>query len=369
MQDNSQEDYISLKDIFLKIGEYLAYVKKKAIWIILVGAIFGFLMGFKNKFSSVMYTENLTFMMDETKSDSEIPGLDVLGSLFGGQGKQNNLGKILQLFESRRIIHNTLFDTVIINDKNDFIANHYLELYTVPSLVKSYKFLKLFSYKESWPKQLLDNPDFRFDNSDVDNFTPLENLYLRLIYEHISGNSEVGIPAQLNSKLDDETGIMSLKMRSKYEEITLCILNNIYTQLSSFFIEKTVEKETKTYNIMKNKRDSVYTALTSAEYALADFKDRNRKLVTVKGYLKQIQLEREASILGGMYSGVVRQMDATEFALKNKTPVVQVIDFPRRPVNGKKASVKKGIVFGGLIGVVLTIFFFIMRKLFQDIME
>lgn len=367
MEEN--QEFISLKDIFLKIGEYFHYVRSKFIWMAIFGFLIGGYMAYDNYTHPVSYSESLTFMMDESKSgDVSIPGLDALGSLFGNKTKDNNLGKILQLFESRRIIHQTLFDTVQINGKNDVIANHYLDLYTVPYLVESYELFGGLLYKRQWPKRVLKDPDFRFSNSDVDNFKPLENLYLRLIYDHINGESGLGIPQQLSSQLDEETGIMKLSMTSEHEDITFAVLNNIYSQLSDFFIQKTVEKETKTYNLMRAKRDSVFTALTSAEYSLADFKDRNRNLVTVKGYLNQIQLERKASILSSMYRTVVGQMDATEFALKNKTPLVQVIDLPRRPITPAQPSWFMGLVNGGLIGGTLVIFFFLIRKLFKDIM-
>lgn len=364
-----QQEYITLKDIFLKIGEYFHYVKSKYLWMVLLGAFFGLLFAFQNYKEPLQYEETLTFMMDESKSgDVSIPGLDALGSLFGQDKNSGSLGKILELFESRKIVHNTLFDTTMINGKNDVIANHYLDQYTVPYLVESYDLIGPLT-KRSWTKTVMENPDFRFSHNDIENFTPLENLYLRLVYDHISGESDIGIEAQLESELDEETGIMKLRMTSEYEDITMAILNNIYNQLSGFFIEKSVEKETKTYNLMKKKRDSIFTSLKSAEYALADFKDRNRNLVTVKGYLEQIQLERQSSILSSMYRTVVGQMDATEFALKNKTPVVQVIDLPRRPINPTGPSWILGLIKGGLLGVAIVIFLAVVRRFYKDIME
>ena len=124
-------EYITLKDIFLKIGDYFKYVKSKFKWMVIVGCIFGFTMAYQNFKEPNLYKETLTFMMDESKTgDVSIPGLDALGSLFGKDKNNGSLGKILELFESRRIVHNTLFDTVLIQGKSDFIANHYLNQYT-----------------------------------------------------------------------------------------------------------------------------------------------------------------------------------------------------------------------------------------------
>jgi len=272
MQDQHQEE-ITLKDIFLKIGEYITYVKSKWRWIVLVGLLLGVLMA-----------------------------------------------------------------------------------------------LKSIAYKIDWPRALLKDKDFRFTHDDIDNFTPKENQYLRVIYEKIAGDSGAGISPQLSSSMDEETGMMSLRMRSKYEDLTLGVLNNIYKQLSQFFILKAVEKQQKTYDIMKVKRDSVVTALMAAEYALADFKDRNRNLVTVKGYLKDLRLEREVSILNVMYAEVVKQMEATDFALKNKTPIVQIIDLPRRPIVPTQISWKRNFITGLLMGIVLTMLFFAAKRMFNDIM-
>ncbi len=365
--NQDHQEYITLKDIFLKIGEYYRYTLHKWFWIGTIGIFIGLIIAYKYHKSPTLYKESLTFMMDETQAESTIPGLDVLGSIFGGNGKQNNLGKILQLFETRKIIHSTLMDTVVINGKNDFLANHILDIYSIPYLAENYCMLGLF-YKKGWIKKVLENPNFRFSHPNVDKFTPTENLYLRLLYEQIAGNKNVGISPMLSSKMDEQTGIMVLNMVSESEDITIQVLDIIYKKLSNFFIEKSIEKESKTYNLMKEKRDSIFRKLTGAEYALADFKDSHRNLITVKGLLKKIQLERQVSILNSMYHTVVRQMDASEFALKNKTPIVQVIDLPRRPIEPDDPNWLVGLIKGGLMGVVLGIFFFLIKKIFSDIM-
>ncbi len=366
MQNNNQEE-ITLKDIFLTVGDYVSYVKGKWKKILIIGLVFGILFALKSTLEIPMYKESLTFMMDE-KEGGGVPGLELLGGILGGNKQNDNLGKILQLFESKRIIHNTLFDSIVLRGKKEVLANHYLEQYGIEELIEPYQYPFGIAYKVNWPQSLLKEKSFKFTHNDIDNFTPKENQYLRVIYEKIAGNTDVGISPQLSSSMDEDTGMMALRMKSKYEDLTLGVLNNIYKQLSEFFILKAVEKQQKTYDIMKIKRDSVITALMSAEYALADFKDRNRNLVTVKGYLKDLRLEREVTILNVMYAEVVKQMEATDFALKNKTPIVQIIDLPRRPIVPSQISWKKNFITAFLVGCVLTGIFFAGRKMLKDIM-
>jgi hypothetical protein len=362
-----EEKEFTLQDIIQIVNSYFQEVLKFKYYILLFALLLGFLLAAKNYFTPKKYSENLTFMMDETKAGKGDVRMELLGSLFGGK-KETNLGKIIQLFESRKIVHNTLFDSIVVNGKNDFIANHYLDLYEIENLVSQYKAFPV-GYKQSWPKKLLDNNNFRFTSNKVDNFSIEENQFLRVLYESINGNTTIGIGKKLSSNLDENTGIMTLNMESHYEDLTLGVLNNIYAHLSEFFIEKSVEKQKKIFDLMTYKKDSIYGALKVAEFSLANFKDSNRKLVTVKGYLKQLQLERELSILNLMYAEVVRQLEATDFTLRSMTPVVQIIDLPRRPIVPKQPSVKTGFVIGFFAGGLLSLFFFLGRKLIKDLIK
>ncbi len=367
MSNLLEKDEISLKQVFDILREYVDEVKKH--WkLILIGALlFAAYSGYKAFVKPVTYSERLTFMMDDA-GGAEIPGFDILGDLFGGRrGGQDNLDKILQLFGSKKIIHSTLFDSVTIDNKKDFLANHYLNKYSVDYLVGAYQSMGGLSYVEEWPKKLLNDENFKFTSDSTASFSNIENQYLRLLYEKITGNDDVGITRSLNSDLDNDSGIMTLTMRSEHPEITLAVLNNIYDKLSAFFVEKSTEKQTKTYRIIKHKKDSIITALKTSEYRLADFKDSNRKLVTVKGYLDQLRLEREVAILNVMYGEVVKQMEATDFALKNKTPVVQIIDLPRSPIVPSKKSWKNSFVVGLILGAFLAMVFVIGRAIFRKI--
>jgi len=364
---NNQEEYITLKDIFLGIKSYFIEVLKYKYILLIAGIFLGVIMGYRTYKKPMLYKEKLTFMMDE-KSGEAVQGLNLLSGLFGQTSSGENLSRILELFESKKIIHNTLFDTIEIKGRKDFLANHFIEEYGVQALANSYKKFGLM-YRVAWPKRLLDQKEFRFQHGDINKFSDNENLFLRLLYEKVNGNEAIGMPRLLTSSLDDQSGIMTIRMSSERQEITYGVLTNIYHHLSSFFIEKSVEKQMKTYNIIKVKKDSVLTALKNSEYLLADFKDSNRKLVTVKGYLKQLRLEREVTILNIMYGEAVKQMEATDFALKNKTPVVQVIDLPTRPIIGNKEGFVRSFFFGFMFAMVILALIITIRKFVLDILS
>jgi hypothetical protein len=363
-----EKDEITLKEIILKIGTYFDYVKSKWKVLAVLGFVVGAVMGVMSFLEPKTYPEQLTFMMDDSNGGGQNGSLQVLGNLFGGKKSANNLDKVLRLFESKQIIHSTLFDSTMIDGKKDYLANHFFDKYGIENLVNNYVSLG-FLYKQAWVEQLLDQPDFRFKHKDLDKFSNLENLYLRLLYQYIMGNESIGMDAHLSSSLDENSGIMTLRMSSENPELTLGVLNNIYHHLSQFFIEKSTEKYQRTYDITEFKRDSILTELKASEYRLANFKDRNRSLVTVKGYLDQLKYERNVSILNIMYASAVRNLETTDFSLRNMTPVVQVIDLPRSPIYPVKSSWLMSFIQGGIFGVVIGVIIFVFRKVLKDIFE
>ena len=364
-----EQDEITLKEIILKIIGYAKEVLSYWKILVLAGIIGGVIMAVRAYMTPYYYHEKLTFMMDDSGGEATIPGLELLGDLFGsGGGSQDNLDKILQLFASNKIINNTLFTKIDIEGKQDYLANHFLEKYTPTYLAEEYERFG-FYYSPDWMVQLMGQDEFRFSHDSIPAFTDKENLFLRLLNERINGDFAGIVPKRLDSEMDQNSGIMTLKMHSEHPELTLGVLNNIYNELSQFFVEKATEKQQKTYNIMRDKRDSVITELKAMEYQLANFKDSNRNLVTVKGYLKQLRLEREVAILNVMYAEVIKQLEATDFALKNKTPVVQIIDLPRTPILPTISSWKRAFLFGFILTIILGSIVLVIRTIILEIIE
>jgi hypothetical protein len=365
MSTNNESEIITLKDVLQYIIRVYKVLWNNKFLIIFLSLLIATAYVFFTWDEKPKYSEKLTFMMDEDQGNP-LQGFSLF-DVFGKGGKTNTGEKLLKLFESKKILHTTLFDTISYNGKTMFLANYILETHTMEELCKPYRYFGYISFKEQWPKILLESPPFRFTNGNINDFNRTENQYLRLIYEFISGNENVGLTPKLVSSLDKDSGIMSLSMASQDESLTLSILNNIYGHLSVFFIDKSIEKQAKTFRIMNDKRDSITYALKRAEYRLADFKDRNRNLVTVKGYLDQTKMEREIYILNSMYGEAVKQMELTDFALKNKTPIIQVIDLPRAPIVPSKKSFKKISLFGFVLGLLFTSMLILIIKYIKDL--
>jgi len=78
-----------------------------------------------------VYTATITFNVDEDEGGGNSGLTGILGQFGLGSVKPSryNLDKILALSKSRRVIQESLFSKVIVNGKEDYLANHLLNEY------------------------------------------------------------------------------------------------------------------------------------------------------------------------------------------------------------------------------------------------
>jgi hypothetical protein len=341
-----EDDEINLKVLLLKLKEYVHEMRKN--WYILAFFCMPFTAYFLYKAFTTKpkYLAKLTFMVnqDETKSGGVAAILGQFG--IGGAGEsKDNLDRILVLSKARIIVEKAFFKKATVNGITDYYANHIIRLY---------------EFHEKWEKDTTGLVGFIFKNGDSAKFSRTENRALKAIIAQIVGDDKaVGIFA---SNLDKKSGIMSLSLNSESEDLSIQLLEEIYMQLGQFYVDKTTEKQRRSYEIVEAKVDSIERALSGVEYRQADFDDRNRMILFEKAKLPKLQLNRDRSILTLMYSEAIKNLEFADFALKNKIPFIQSIDMPIAPIKPIKVSKIKAILFGISLGMFLGAIYIVGRK-------
>jgi len=272
-----------------------------------------------------------------------------LGGVGGGD---YNLEKMLALLKSRKLVQNVIVTRATIDENEDYFGNHMIDLLELEE-----------KWRNAIPPKL---SGFTFVRDSIDGFNESENTVLKLLHSHIIGNAMGGRKAMLESNISEETGIMTLNMLSKKEEFSIKFLVRLYDNLSNYYVDKSIEKQQYTFNIVAAKADSLETEMRSAEYSLATFMDKNRGLYNRKDQLTQFRLEAKVKMLGAAYAKVVEQKEIAEFSLNDQKPIVQIIDLPISPIEPSKSSLIKNIIIACLIGGFLGSFFIIGRKIIRD---
>lgn len=372
MEDQKQniihDDEISLKDVIMKLKGYASEVFRN--WKIL--ALFLLLSCIYFTYAALQdntkYKAELSFMVNEDESQS-VTG--AVGSLLGQFGLMTsnsnyNLDKILELFTTRKIVERVLFKRETIDGKEDYIINHLIQSYEDKGEWRAVKFYKrpFIDAEEERGKR-----EFRFQNDTLTVNNTYENRIFRTIYQKVVGDSKSGVVGMFGSDYSDKTGIMEISIQSYHEDLSIRIANHLFDELSKFYIEKSIEKQQATFNIVKMKTDSIQDALNAAEFGLAQFKDTNRGLFSKQDQLSESRLKRRVAILSTALAKALENKEIADFTLQSKTPFIQVIDRPISPTVTIKKSIFKNLQYGIILGLMAGIIFIILRLLYRELMQ
>lgn len=369
MTEKQFEDEISLKDVINTFWEYFWHILKKWWFIAIMGILFVIYNVYKTVTHNTKYIAPITFMINEDESSS----LGGIGSLLGsfggllGGGSEFNLDKILEISMSNRLGSNILLEKVTINGNEDYLANHLIvSKDTIQQWVEIGMLdgILLDDRKMKWKK---DQKEFRFSADTLDYSNRMQTSVIKKCYATIFGSE--GAEGMVSTEYGELTGIMKLTTESYHETLSLAITKNLYESLKKFYIEKSIEKQQQTFNIMKEKHDSIRSVLTSMDYSLANFKDTERGLFRSKDKLRKDQLQRNIAINTMALGKAKENLEIADFALRDKTPFVQVIDEPFPPLKNTKPNLIMSIILGGIAGGMIGVFLVGGRKLYKDIMK
>jgi len=359
-QINSNEE-VSLKELIYKLKEfYLEILKNKVLLVFMIVALM-LLFGYRSRVAIPNYSAKLTFMLNTTSGSAG--GLGGLLGQFGiGNKGEYSKDKIMSLNKSRRIIENVLFEKEVIHGEEKILANHLIHhLDTLGKWAAS-----------NWKSKLLSSPKelagFRFNDNNLENFNLLSKKALKTIYYVIVGRSGSSSNSLMSNGYDDDSGVMYITTSTNDPDLSIILTNRIFDKLSEFYVEKTIEKQKITYEILKEKNDSILNLLVKKETALAVFEDRSQGLWNKKSNLKKKLLTNDIRKLSLMYGELIKNLEIADFSLKNKTPFVQAIDRPILPLDSDKESVLNSMMKGGILGLFLGVFLVVIRKIFRDIM-
>ncbi|MFN8332231.1 MAG: hypothetical protein U0T81_13620 [Saprospiraceae bacterium] len=77
---------------------------------------------------------------------------------------------------------------------------------------------------------------------------------------------------RLETYYNEKTGIMELSVATESQDLSYELCHQLYAQLSSFYVDKAVQKQKETYEKIKFKVDSLRALIQSRDYALAGFR-------------------------------------------------------------------------------------------------
>lgn len=328
---------ISLIEIVEILKTYWTYLLTK--WIIICifgfgGAAIGLVASFLVK---PKYTAHLSFALVEKSSGGG--GLADLASSFGfsGLGGGNNSAfsgdNLLEIIKSRYAVEQTLLTPVTYNGKRKNLVEIYIDFNELRR-----DWLKNEKNKEL---QQLSYPIGQKRKA----FTRTQDSVLHCIYDEIVKPNSLKI-----MRKDKKISIVNVDFTSKNELFSKLFVENLMDQTYQFYKETKTSQSRANVNMMQHTADSIKALYEGALYKGAGYSQVNINQALQFAAVPRIKQENNAQLYGTVYAEVLKNLETLKLDMARETPLVQMIDEPRLPLQKDKLGKGKGIVMGGLIG-------------------
>ena len=340
-----QDDEITLKELILKIQEFWREIWSNKLLVLLITIIVALAFLANTWSKEVTYTANLSFMLTEESNNRGGTAAELLGL-----GEVDyNLDKISALATSSKIIYEALLQKITIEGKEDFIANHLIQVY---DLQEKWNNEGDGKYKDFSLK------DFYFSNGIKENYSRKEQRALKVLQDLI-------VKKLLSISYDKSTQVFLLNATTLNEALSTDLVDHVYESLVAFYVDKTVGRPQKTYQMLELRTDSLAQLLDQEERKLASAKDRNQGLIGSTYQVTIGRLDRQVTQISAQYMQALKNKEAVEYILQNKTPDFQIIDRTFIPLRNAASKIR-ALFLGGLLGGILGVGYLIGRKIIRD---
>ena len=344
MEENNKE--LTLKDYLKIINEWLGYILKNKNLVIL-SVVFGSIVGLTySTLNKPIYKAKLSFVL-ESDSGGALTGALALAGQFGLDIGQNGGGafsgtNIIELMQSRVVFERALMKEDVSKPSKPIID-------------------RLLENSNEFDKSLFES-QFKL-GQDVSLFTREQDSITKSLYNNFLMSGDF-IVQQESAK----SAIISINVKSKDEKFAKYFCEAIAETVTELYVTNKSQKARLNLSIIEKQVDSIRNELNKSILKSAQETDQVFGLnpaLNVKriDFLKsQVDLQANTAIL----TELVKNLEIARLTLVRSTPLIQIIDSPKFPLDFIYFRKLKGILFGGIFGGLLAICIIIFIKFYKE---
>lgn len=335
---------LSFYDLWHHCKKAFLFLRSRYMLVFLIGLIgctFGFLRSYLSK---PVYIAKLSYVVEgQNSSGAGLGGLATqFGFNIGGGGSGSGVfspNNLLDLMKSRILLEKVLLSTATINNQSKTLAEFYIDTEDL----RKKKWYKSGAYPDTVLFPV---------NVDPSKFSLTQNQILESIISNIGANN---LETKLKSKLST---INEMTFSSKNEDFSLIMLKRIVKELTDLYVQTKTQKSKSNVLLLQFQADSIRRELNQNIGVVAKIADETFNLnpalnsVKVPSSKKQIDLQANTVILGQL----LQNLEMAKVTLMQETPLIQIIDEPRKPLSVIRVGLIKSIfIFGSLFIVLISV--------------
>lgn len=341
------DSQFTLKEVIQNLSEWFGFFLSRWKILVLAGLVGVGLGALVSIFKKPVFHAETSFVLEEGEGGGigQMSGLaSLVGVNLGSLGSTSGLfqgDNIMELYRSDRMLGETLLspfeDSQLLIDR--FVAFEKLD--------------------QKWGSKV----DFSSMDFSVprEQFTVTQDSVVKEVAKLIREN-------QLNvAKPDRKLSIIQVGISSKDELFAKVFNEELVEKVNTFYFETKTKKTGENLSILQTQADSVRAILDESIGAYASATDRvpnaNPLLSSATVESKKRQIDVQAT--GAVYQEIVKNLEIAKVNHRNNSPLIQIIDSPRLPLNRSEIRLVKGMVLGAVITGLLAFFGLYFRRLYQ----
>lgn len=340
-QPTVKQKGLSLQELSEKALFLWKYLLRK--WVIIVvfglgGAAIGLTMALLSK---PEYKAHLSFALIDNSGGGG--GLIALASSFGlgnfgGNDDAFSGDNLLQIIQSRFAIEHTLLIPVNYQGKTKTLVEVYIDFNEL---------------RKGWSTNKK-NPELHTLSYPVgqkrETFTRTQDSVLCSIYKSIKESGALSVV-----RVDKKMGIVNVDFTSQDEIFSKLFVEKLMDETYRFYKDTRTSQTRANVEMMEAKADSIKRLYESALYKGASYSQININVAIQTAAVPRIKQENNAQLYATVYTEVLKNLESLKLDLARQTPLVQIIDSPRYPLDKKKLGKTMGTLTGGVLGGLLIV--------------
>ena len=356
---NENDNFVSPQEIFFDIMTWIKYLlnKKYSIFLFTLLAIPTSLLYYHYK--STTYTASLTFIIEDSKSNSSNLGgltslagqfgVDLGGSINGGILSGEN---ILLYFKSPSLAREVLLSKYD-SSSNKTIADVYKISYNLSEKWNSNKSLKDFSFSTS--------------KNEI-HHNRIQDSLLQILSKEILTKQFVVM------KPDKKASFIEVSTTMKDEGLAKVYCEKIVQKVVERYTSLKIQRQKATVEKLEKRLDSVEIELRKRTINAASIQNSSNTMdinpIFKTGTTVAAETSvRDKTLLQGIYASIIQNLELAKFTLSQETPVIQIIDSPILPLKKNELSLTKTFLLFSAVFFITIIFSLISFRLFKNFRE
>ena len=324
------DDEITLKDIILKIQEWLAILWSKRFLIVSFSLMIGLSSALYIKFNAIpTYTASYQLFFQEQGGgmSSAMRLASSFGfSLGGGSGSTSKI-TVKEYLNSRDNISKALVTDL---DKGLLIDRYYSDA---------------FEQQEEFAEEF--HANFGINQRYTDSL--------------ITGITRALNAEYLVTSIDKKTGLLNVSVQGRDESFVYDLGKMLISNTEKVFINYNREKSQAAVNAFQLKVDSLELLIDGTLRRLGEYQDQNNSLVSSVDKMKSMRLTMDLEVFKLSYGEYIKGLEMSKAELMSTRPPFTYFDAPTYPLRKEKSSAARAGIYGSITTGFLFILIFIGR--------